>query len=124
VRAGGGGDFSAVGYFFGREMHEQLGVPIGLIDNSWGGSSCEAWIQRERMENDPNYASLLKRWDNWINDFDETKWKADWAQWRKKAAAAKAVGQPPPRKRPASLFGYVLQEIVSNAPYLDADFHE
>ena len=29
-------DFSAVGYYFGRELHEQLGVPIGLIDNSWG----------------------------------------------------------------------------------------
>ena len=36
--------FSAVGYFFGRELNDQLDVPIGLIDDSWGGSSCEAWI--------------------------------------------------------------------------------
>src|SRR6267142_159440 len=36
------GGFSAVGYFFGRELNEQLNVPIGLIDDSWGGSACEA----------------------------------------------------------------------------------
>jgi len=36
-------DFSAVGYFFGRELHEQLKVPIGLINSSWGGTPAEAW---------------------------------------------------------------------------------
>ena len=38
------GGFSAVGYFFGRQLHQTLGVPIGLINDSWGGSACEAWI--------------------------------------------------------------------------------
>ena len=33
------GDFSAVGYFFGRQLHQTLDVPIGLIDDSWGGSA-------------------------------------------------------------------------------------
>ena len=46
--------FSAVGYFFGRELHDQLDVPIGLIDDSWGGSACEAWIRRDRMEGKPS----------------------------------------------------------------------
>jgi sialate O-acetylesterase len=35
------GDFSAVGYFFGRQLQETLDVPIGLINNSWGGSACQ-----------------------------------------------------------------------------------
>ena len=48
--------FSAVGYFFGRELQQQLDVPIGLIDNSWGGSACEAWIRRDRLEGNPLYA--------------------------------------------------------------------
>ena len=39
--------FSAVGFFFGRYLHEILGVPVGLIDNAWGGSAAEAWVRRE-----------------------------------------------------------------------------
>lgn len=35
--------FSAVGYFFGRELHRELKVPVGLIHSSWGGSNIEAW---------------------------------------------------------------------------------
>ncbi len=35
--------FMAVGYFFGRELHKELGVPIGLINSSWGGSKIEPW---------------------------------------------------------------------------------
>jgi sialate O-acetylesterase len=92
--------FSAVGYFFGRELHDHLGVPIGLIDNSWGGSSCEAWIRRDRMEGNPLYAELLKKWDDQVKNWDEAKWKADTAAWKKKAAKARAAGQPEPTNRP------------------------
>lgn len=36
--------FSAVAYYFGRRLHEELGVPIGLINASWGGTPAEVWI--------------------------------------------------------------------------------
>lgn len=35
--------FTAVGYFFGRELHKELGVPIGLIGSNWGGTRIEPW---------------------------------------------------------------------------------
>ncbi|MFO0888492.1 MAG: sialate O-acetylesterase [Isosphaeraceae bacterium] len=54
--------FSAVGYFFGRQLHQTLGVPIGLINDAWGGSACEAWIPRDRLAADPKYKALLDRW--------------------------------------------------------------
>lgn len=38
------GNFSAVAYFFGRKLHEETGVPIGLISSNWGGTPVEAWI--------------------------------------------------------------------------------
>ena len=37
--------FSGVGYFFGRKLHQELGVPVGLINTSWGGSGCSTWYQ-------------------------------------------------------------------------------
>lgn len=46
VKSGWGG-FSAAGYFFGRELHKTLGVPIGLIDSSWGGTRIEPWTPPE-----------------------------------------------------------------------------
>jgi sialate O-acetylesterase len=95
--------FSAVGYFFGRELHEQLGIPIGLIDNSWGGSSCEAWIRRDRMEGNPLYAERLKNWDYQVKNWDEAKWKADAAAWRKKAEKARAAAKPAPPNRPLAI---------------------
>lgn len=41
--------FSAVGYFFGKILHMELGVPIGLVNSSWGGTPSEAWTSRETL---------------------------------------------------------------------------
>ncbi len=56
------GKFSAVGYFFGRQLYQTIDVPIGLINNAWGGSACEAWINRDLLNTDPDYQPMLERW--------------------------------------------------------------
>jgi sialate O-acetylesterase len=55
-------DFSAVGYFFARQLHQTLNVPIGMIDNAWGESTCEAWIRPETLGSEPRYQPLLASW--------------------------------------------------------------
>ena len=55
-------DFSAVLYFFGRHLQQTLGVPVGLIHCSWGGSACEAWVPRAAIESDPRFAALVDGW--------------------------------------------------------------
>lgn len=40
-------NFSGVGYFFGRQLHQDLNVPVGLINSSWGGTPIESWISLE-----------------------------------------------------------------------------
>ncbi len=50
VGSGGWGGFSAAGYYFGRELHKTLGVPIGLIHTSWGGTIAEAWTSAEALK--------------------------------------------------------------------------
>jgi sialate O-acetylesterase len=49
-------NFSAVGYFFGRDLADRLNVPIGLIDATWGGTVAEAWISLQAISAD---ASLM-----------------------------------------------------------------
>ena len=60
--------FTAVGYFFGHELRKALGVPIGLINTSWGGTFAEAWTSPEGFKALPDYAS-------WVAD--ENAKKAD-----------------------------------------------
>jgi len=43
--------FSAVAYFFGRELHQRYHIPIGLIDSSWGGTVAEAWVSEDSLKN-------------------------------------------------------------------------
>jgi sialate O-acetylesterase len=44
------GGFSAVGYYFAQDLHEKLGVPIGMIHTSWGGTPAQAWTSIEGFE--------------------------------------------------------------------------
>ncbi len=50
---GGWGGFSASAYYFGRELHQQLNVPIGLIHTSWGGTPAESWTSAKALEAEP-----------------------------------------------------------------------
>lgn len=62
------GGFTAVGYFFARKISQELGVPVGLVHSSWGGSHVETWISKEAMlasEVFGDYARSMP--DNWEN---------------------------------------------------------
>lgn len=49
-------DFSACGYFFGRNLEKNLNVPIGLIETCWGGTVAEAWVSNESLRTMPDFA--------------------------------------------------------------------
>lgn len=52
-------EFSAVGYFFGRKIHQDLNVAVGLIHTSWGGTAAESWTSSETIKNDKDFAARL-----------------------------------------------------------------
>jgi len=54
------GDFTAVGYFFARELRKTVGVPIGIINTTWGGSNIETWMSRRALGlTDSGWAAIL-----------------------------------------------------------------
>ncbi len=93
--------FSATAYYFGRKMHEVLGVPVGLIHSSWGGTPAEAWTSRSKLANRPVLQAILDRWEVYCTEQYPKlveQYPAKVAAWEKKAEAAKANGEKPPRK--------------------------
>jgi len=94
------GNFTAVGYFFGRELNKQLNVPIGLIHTSWGGTPAESWMSKEYLENDPNFQPILKRFEEISANYPELKKKYQEERQKYDSIAPKlrAEGKPlPPR---------------------------
>ena len=78
--------FSAVGYFFGRELYQQLKVPVGLIHSSWGGTPAEAWTSHEGMLSSPELKPILDRYESSLNALPQAKeaYARALAQWEEK----------------------------------------
>jgi sialate O-acetylesterase len=53
-------NFSAVAYFFGRRLHRELGVPIGLAQSAWGGTVVEAWTSAETLEHSADFGAAAR----------------------------------------------------------------
>jgi sialate O-acetylesterase len=114
--------FSAVAYFFGRDIQRFTGNPVGLIHASWGGTPAESWTTYEGLQGEPalaefaaKHADLLKGYDAAVAAYpaamaDYQAKEADWRayakpandaamkDWQANAAAAAAAGQPAPAK--------------------------
>ena len=95
------GFFSATAYFMGRELRQKLGVPVGLINTSWGGTPVEAWTSAEALAAVPAFKAVTEPWvARAARPYDEAKVMAGYerqvAAWKEKAKAAKAAGQKVP----------------------------
>lgn len=102
------GGFSAVGYFFGRQLHDTLQVPIGLVNNAWGGSAAEAWVDRKQLEADGSYEALLKRWTEKEKLFESLVNKPDLDE-KQKQQVKKLKDEMGNRHRPGNIYNGVLK---------------
>jgi sialate O-acetylesterase len=121
-------DFSAVGYFFGKDIQSSQKIPVGLIADNWGGTPAEAWTSREALDAVPELKYYHERFDKALASFDEAKAEKDYqaamAKWKEATEKAKAEGKPLPRQpfkasapsrnpnSPSTLFNGMLHPIV------------
>jgi len=102
------GGFSAVGYFFGKELQAALKVPVGLINTSWGGTPAEAWTSRPMLESHPELKGIVEHWERYAKDEYPKQMAAYEEQvkkWKEAAEKAKSEGKkaPPQPKGPPDL---------------------
>lgn len=91
--------FSAVGYFFGRELHKRLRLPVGLIHTSWGGTPAEAWTSRAALSADPLLQPILERYDKQLTDLPRLQSEYERArdEWAKQYVMADPGNEGEPR---------------------------
>jgi sialate O-acetylesterase len=116
-------DFSAVGYFFGRKLHTELDVPVGLINSSWGGTVAEAWICRDALA-EGGFESIFDRQRAHEENFEKTyeQYLKNLEEWTAKAEKAKEEGKSEPRKpvepiefhqnSPCALYNAMINPLV------------
>ncbi len=122
------GNFSAVGYFFGRTLQHELHRPIGLIGTYWGGTPAQAWTSLAGLQQPPPFAHYVEQYQSVLSAYPDNlaKYPAlaaayqqdlkQWndtvgktyqpvlAQWSADVAKAQAAGQPaPPKPAPSTL---------------------
>ncbi|HQM48895.1 MAG TPA: sialate O-acetylesterase [Candidatus Hydrogenedentes bacterium] len=120
--------FSAAAYFFGRELHQQLNVPVGLIHTSWGGTPSEAWTSLCTLKATPEAKPILDRWDDIIAKYPQAleEFNKQMEEWNKAAEQAKKDGKEAPAKpraplgpdhphRPASLYNAMIAPLIPYA---------
>ncbi|MBV9762923.1 MAG: sialate O-acetylesterase [Acidobacteriaceae bacterium] len=86
--------FSAVAYFFGRDIAAQEHVPIGLIDSSWGGTPGEAWVSLDSLAADASLMPIFATWAKMANE--ETDVPATKIAEKREDNAARAAHRPLP----------------------------
>jgi sialate O-acetylesterase len=83
-------DFSAVGYYFGRDLQASLGIPVGIIHTSWGGSPAEVWMSDDVLRDNHVYDRDILR--PWVSQRRGNL--PNFAKWDAEREAALAANQP------------------------------
>jgi len=96
------GEFSAVAWYFSIEIQRKLGVPVGILHSSWGGTGIEAWTDALTLRAVPAWPAIDARWQQALREFPAQRdaYPALFAAWQKEAANAKASGQENPLSWP------------------------
>ncbi len=101
------GDFSAVAYHFARSLHRRLGVPVGIVNSTWGGTAIETWTDARTLRATAAWPAIDARWQEGLAVFEERKVNhpLEMAAWREAEEKARAAKTPNPLPWPRAPVG-------------------
>ena len=122
-------DFSAVGYFFGRQLLQTLNVPVGIVNSSLGSTTAEVWMSRATLESDPEFKPILDGEKAVLAPYPKIfkKFEQQFEQWKLASENAESEGRPVPsapkipddprqsHTRPGALYNAMISPLTSFA---------
>ncbi|MBI1930030.1 sialate O-acetylesterase [Candidatus Poribacteria bacterium] len=120
------GNFSAVAYFFGRELQKSINVPIGLIHTSWGGTRAELWTSRRALESEPELKGIIDGYKQKLTAYAKAMvtYQKVLEKHNRAVAKAKEKGKKPPPdptppkapgKEPSTLYNGMIAPLLPYA---------
>lgn len=113
-------EFSAVAYYFGRTLHQELKTPVGLINSSWGATTAEAWMPRDVLEKD--FRPIIDRENVRRAEYFRAyeKFEKEYADWLNRSADRNDVKAPSEpsivnKQTPSSLYNGMIHPLVNYA---------
>ena len=93
-------DFSAVGYYFARHLHQTHRYPVGVIQTAWGGTPSQAWTSRIRLSAERNLTPVLEEWERVLSEYPlkDREYQKALKRWQQDALAARRSGGKEPRR--------------------------
>lgn len=116
------GEFSAVAYFFARELYRKLKVPVGIINSSWGGTKIESWMSASALRSTPASAYYLTRWDKKLKKYSGQLQSSQAGPSQDDAVSGSGIAQPSstpealdPKFAPSGLFNGMIHPLIPAA---------
>lgn len=109
-------NFSAVAYYFAKNLHKELKIPVGIIESDWGGTIVEAWMSKEALKKAGVYEELKTMWEKILKEWSpekERKYKEAIRKWYQERRKAINEGKKIP-PRPKTVRGPLYQNRPSN----------
>ncbi len=90
-------DFSATGYLFGSKLQPEIGVPVGLIYATLGGTSAECWMSADTLRSRPEFGDILENYEKAKSNYPQAweQYQQRLTEWKAKPAAERRVTKAP-----------------------------
>jgi sialate O-acetylesterase len=108
-------NFSAVAYFFGRDLQKTLGVPLGLIHTSWGGSPAEVWISHDVLASNADYkTAILDGYTVALQKYETAlaQFQAEQAELKKQGKTSDKKPPQRPTWKPSELYNGMIAPLL------------
>jgi len=114
------GAYSAVGYFFARQLHDKLKVPVAILQSAWGGTPAESWVRASALSADPALMPVYSYWAGVIESYPENLARyiravAQWEASGKQGARPNPPAGPGHQHTPSGLWNGMIAPLVPYA---------
>ena len=97
---------TGVGYYFAKRLHRRLGVPVGIVDTSWGGTMAQHWVTRDTLELIPEMKPYIVKFDGELDAWEagggengaRKRYEEDLRAWESSVKEARVKGEKEPQR--------------------------